>query len=444
MSEPRVLGDEIAQVEGPELVQSIVLALRTARYYGADHPAAQQPLDRLRACLSRLEEAAAAEVVLHVVGYAVFLNGALLQLRGPQVVVSGVLRELLGRVDAGGLRFRGTPTIEALRSFLDLFWRAEVTPGTPLAEGGGIVVERRRYQRAIETEVADQGQTSVVAYAQLLAETQQVYERPAEALDPRRLRRSLTELVDSLQSDPDRVVGLLSLRTTRGEPFAHPVNTSVLSLRLGHAVGLGPGPLADVGMVSLLHDFPDAAACDADTSALRRARMTSSLRVSYPTRRLATVVTYEREMPVESRQAAGFYAGARTPHPTSRIAAITDAFEAHTSGTRERRALSPDVALKTMLGEMGRRFDPTLLKLFINVLGLFPCGTPVRLTDGRTAVVVKSPAGAPVARPRVHVLSGKGEGTVLDLGLAEHAGLAIAHAVDPEELSINVTHLFTI
>ena len=444
--------EDLVAGQGAEVLQSLVLCLRTARYYSVDHSALGPPIERLTGALATFERAGIGDVALVGVGYAFFLNGQLIPLRGPHLLLAGALRDMLGRIDAGGVRFQGVPAPASIRAFIERFWKLEGGAATDLwtAPPAGIALEKRRYTRAVVTEDVDRQETALGSYAQLLSDTQAWAAGGVSGQTPetRRLKRGVADLVDSMRADPDRVLGLLSLRMFKGERFNHQVNTSVLSLRLGHAVGYEAAPLAEVGMVSLVHDFggqtPAVLSCaPGSSSALARAQPALGLRASYETRRLAAVVAYEKGMPLRGDGADG-YAQAKPPFSTSRIATITDAFDVATTASKERAALPPDVALRTMMADIGRRFDPLLLKLFVNVLGLFPVGTPVRLTDGRNAVVVGSPAGAPAARPRVRIVDGRAEGNVIDLGHATHRSIGIAHALDPDEIDINVTQLFTI
>ena len=51
--------------------------------------------------------------------------------------------------------------------------------------------------------------------------------------------------------------------------------------------------------------------------------------------------------------------------------------------------MSPSNVLKFMFGKSGQSFDPVLLKLFVNCVGIIPIGSLVRLDSGSLAVVLK-------------------------------------------------------
>jgi len=73
--------------------------------------------------------------------------------------------------------------------------------------------------------------------------------------------------------------------------------------------------------------------------------------------------------------------------------------------------LSPDRALGYMFDRAGNDYDPILIKVFINILGLFPLGTLLRLDTDELALVVSSPSRDFSKRPLVCVLEKDGEGS---------------------------------
>ena len=96
-------------------------------------------------------------------------------------------------------------------------------------------------------------------------------------------------------------------------------------------------------------------------------------------------------------------------------------------------------AMRSILSDNGRRFDPDILKVFIRTMGIYPIGSVVLLKDGRIGRVVEVNGSAPL-RPRVKIMIDqngreyqKDEGTVVDL--AEDKDLFIARALDPKELA---------
>ncbi|MFW5783759.1 MAG: HD-GYP domain-containing protein [Spirochaetota bacterium] len=124
--------------------------------------------------------------------------------------------------------------------------------------------------------------------------------------------------------------------------------------------------------------------------------------------------------------------------PMARIIAVVDAFEAMVSKRPYRNSMIGYAAMRAILSDNGRRFDPDILKVFIRTMGIYPIGSIVLLKDGRIGRVVDVNGSAPL-RPSVKIMVDENgrefqrdEGEVVHLG--EERDLFIARAVDPKEL----------
>jgi len=91
----------------------------------------------------------------------------------------------------------------------------------------------------------------------------------------------------------------------------------------------------------------------------------------------------------------------------TRIVTIADVYDSMTSGrVYARTPLTPDEALRKMLEKEGKSFDPVLLKVFINMLGIYPAGSVVLLDTGEVGVVMKANP-AELSRPEVAIIADK-------------------------------------
>lgn len=97
--------------------------------------------------------------------------------------------------------------------------------------------------------------------------------------------------------------------------------------------------------------------------------------------------------------------------------AIADRYDALTTArVYRKRNFTPHEALAYVIGNAGTLFDPILVKLFAEIMGLYPPGTLVELNSGELGVVCASPAvGRPLDRPKVRVVAGGEPGSILDL-----------------------------
>ncbi|MDR0496892.1 MAG: HD domain-containing protein [Treponema sp.] len=123
----------------------------------------------------------------------------------------------------------------------------------------------------------------------------------------------------------------------------------------------------------------------------------------------------------------------------ARIVSVADAFEAMVSHKPYRNSMMGYQAMKNLLSDNLRRFDPDVIKAFIQTMGIYPIGSIVLLNNGAMAKVVDVQPTAPL-RPSIRIIAdefGKvfkqDEGELVDL-LVEKS-LFIAKAVDPRELA---------
>jgi HD-GYP domain-containing protein (c-di-GMP phosphodiesterase class II) len=121
----------------------------------------------------------------------------------------------------------------------------------------------------------------------------------------------------------------------------------------------------------------------------------------------------------------------------ARIVSIADAFEAMVSPKPYRSSITGNQAIKNLLSDNSRRFDPTILKAFVLIMGIYPIGSIVRLNNGAIARISEVRAIAPL-RPKVQIIVDQTnkvyrneQGAFLDL-LTEKS-LFIAKAMDTKE-----------
>jgi hypothetical protein len=76
-------------------------------------------------------------------------------------------------------------------------------------------------------------------------------------------------------------------------------------------------------------------------------------------------------------------------HPLGMLVTLTDAYDALTTLRVYQRPYHPAEAIKILNSLSGKHFEPNIMKAFINMLGVYPIGTMVRLTTNEIAIVTK-------------------------------------------------------
>jgi hypothetical protein len=74
-----------------------------------------------------------------------------------------------------------------------------------------------------------------------------------------------------------------------------------------------------------------------------------------------------------------------------------------------------------MLDGSGTEFDPILLKMFINMLGIYPIGSLLEMDTGELALVMDNDTTFDGARPMVVLLAENGNGGYATVGVADLA-----------------------
>jgi HD-GYP domain-containing protein (c-di-GMP phosphodiesterase class II) len=123
---------------------------------------------------------------------------------------------------------------------------------------------------------------------------------------------------------------------------------------------------------------------------------------------------------------------------SARIVAVADAYVAMINERPDRDAVIGHSALKAVLADNGRHFDPRVLKAFIESMGIYPIGSVVQLNNSAIGRVVASHPEVPL-RPVVELIVDEygnqlGERETLDL--LEKKGLFIVKALDPRALGL--------
>lgn len=120
----------------------------------------------------------------------------------------------------------------------------------------------------------------------------------------------------------------------------------------------------------------------------------------------------------------------------SRIIAVADSFEAMNRIRGDRDALIAYTAVRNILNGISKKFDASVVKAFIKVLGIYPPGTFVLLNDGSIGKVYKVRKSTPLYPVLILLMDSQGkkteEGTFLDLLGAKK--LFIVKVLSPEEL----------
>jgi HD-GYP domain-containing protein (c-di-GMP phosphodiesterase class II) len=123
----------------------------------------------------------------------------------------------------------------------------------------------------------------------------------------------------------------------------------------------------------------------------------------------------------------------------ARIVSVADAFEAMVSQKSYRNSMIGYQAMKNLLSDNSRRFDPDVLKAFVRIMGIYPIGSIILLNNKAYGRITDVHSDAPL-RPKIQLLiDASGNALAQDkqvsIDLLNDKHLFITRAVDPKEIS---------
>jgi HD-GYP domain-containing protein (c-di-GMP phosphodiesterase class II) len=238
--------------------------------------------------------------------------------------------------------------------------------------------------------------------------------------------RVVQDMVTNLIEDDAVYSAISTLRIFDDYTFTHSVNVAMLAMCIGRRINLSRRTLVSLGICALFHDLGkieipaevlhkkgklDARELQMiEEHTLNSARLLLKLKATPDSKARILVPLFEHHLKYD----LSGYPNADWKNPLTlfgKIIAIADKYDTLTSSRAYRKSLlSPDRVLGYMFDRAGKHFDPTLIKVFINILGVYPVGTLLRLDTGELALVVSSPSREFSKRPLVCVLEKEQEG----------------------------------
>ena len=287
--------------------------------------------------------------------------------------------------------------------------------------------------------------------------------RSQKLLNIRKAKHLMQKAVDSIMKEESALLGLTNIKNYDEYTFNHSVNVAIYALALGQRIGLPKKLLSHLGMAGLLHDVGKTRIppeilnkteklTPQEWAVIRCHPVTGTeiiLRVKewgeLSTRLISAAFEHHLRYDL-----SGYPRMARKRSTTlfGRIVALADFFDALIR-PRVYRSFPyvSEKILGLMLERAGKDFDPSLVKIFINMIGVFPLGTLALLNTNEMGIVIQNQEDTElIDRPKVCLLTySDGEyrkGKVVDLKeIDESTGAhkrSIVKTLDPNEYNINV------
>jgi putative nucleotidyltransferase with HDIG domain len=219
-------------------------------------------------------------------------------------------------------------------------------------------------------------------------------------------------LLDKLMVDREMCVRVIS--DTGGDRVSgHALNVAVIALLMGRVFGFGEDDMLDLGVGSLLHDMgkldlPDRVR-HADPLLNPREQQAYREHVGLGVALAQRMGLREGALAVvaqhhEMADGSGFPARLSLDRMAigARIVSLINRYDNLCNPAQVAAALTPHEALSLIFAQTRTKFDATMLNAFIRMMGVYPPGSLVQLTDDRYATVVSCNSSRPL-KPRVLV-----------------------------------------
>jgi len=288
---------------------------------------------------------------------------------------------------------------------------AEASAGAPSAGRESVVERRQRVALAAQRDALQRCQQQFVE-ANLACKTltEMVMNRPRVA---REQSEALSRaLVEKMLGQGESCIRLLS-EVAGDKASAHAVNVTVLSLLLGKTFGLSQEDMQDLGVGAMLHDVGKL---DLPERLRHREDHFSPSEALYYQEHVAHGASHARRMGLsegaqrvveqhhEHADGTGFPLRLSSDRMTvgARIVALVNRYDNLCNPNVPSRALTPHESLSLLFAQGKTKFDAAIMGAFIKMMGVYPPGSAVQLTDERFAIVVAVNSNRPL-KPRVLV-----------------------------------------
>lgn len=272
-------------------------------------------------------------------------------------------------------------------------------------------------------------------------------------------RRIVYNLIDSLSHDEFGLLALTTIKNFDEYTYNHSLNVGVFSLALGQRIGLSKKDLAQVGTAGLLHDigkvsidkniiYKDGRLSENEWEAVKLhsqfgVEQILQTRGLDETGLVSMAVCYQHHWNVDG---TGYprRKGTEKPFLFSKIVRICDSYDAMTTArVYQPIPYLPHIALRVLWQLRHICFDPVLVKVFIQLSGLYPLGSCLEMSNGEVALVTRQNPGH-FSLPIIKILMDKNQsivdGQTIDLSVDKH--IHIKRPVYPQKYSINPAEFF--
>ncbi|MGC8720635.1 MAG: HD-GYP domain-containing protein [Thermodesulforhabdaceae bacterium] len=264
--------------------------------------------------------------------------------------------------------------------------------------------------------------------------------------------KMMKNVVDKLINDTSTMLFLINVKQKKEEVFHHALNVCMLSLLLARACDISAEDMITIGLGALFHDIGKLKI--PKSLLLKTAPLTKPERAFlqlHPQFGLDIVSNIE-SFPAEPKRIIGEHHetldGKGYPKGlkgnqigiTTRIVSIVNTYDNLCNPMIIEKAMTPYHALAFMYKKMKDKLDVKFMEVFIKLLGIYPPGTIVKLSNGAIGIVIAKSAIHP-HKPSVLIYDPETPPSRAPIiSLEENPSLRIEKTLHPSSLSQEVLY----
>lgn len=460
----------ILEEESANIINGLALVLKTAQIHDINNIAVVKAIHKLIELLNTL--LSEGRITLQLMGEHFYMNEERVRHAVEYISSFDFMIEEFTKIGLGSITFQDTLEEQDVKVLITAVLRAgssetpfetlldEMEPVDSLTVKEAVEI-KRDISEFEKKRLIKKSYSNAVSIMKGVTDTIQTNER----INLARSKRVIGSIVDHIveQEYQSTLLGMTAIKDYDEYTYFHSVNVSILSISLGNKIGLPRKLLAELGLAALFHDIgkvdipievlnKPSKLTDADWIVMKQhpwlgaAKIMQFKGVNMASINIA-ISAFEHHI---NSDLSGYPKVETTFHPElfSKIISIADRYDAITSSrVYSRTAHTPADALSIMYSLSGNELDTPLLKMFIQMIGVYPIGCLVVLDTNELGLVLENNQDSKYTdRPRVLLIAdstgNKIESTEVDLTETDENGSfvrSIANTLDSTQYGIDLS-----
>ncbi len=223
-----------------------------------------------------------------------------------------------------------------------------------------------------------------------------------DRINMKNAKRAIQKMVAVVSEDPDKVVTLLRVADIKNQLAFHSVNVAMYSILIAIKMGLPKQKIAEIGVCGLFHDIGMLKVpldIRNTPGPLGREQWqhiwnhpVEGAKMLLRTDRMVEVISRAIQVTFQHQMREDDMGYPQTIHKEvlnlyTRIIKVADAFDAMTTDRPHRPMKDEEVAFHEIMDQSDTAYERLLVKVLVNIMGVYPVGTSVKLNTGEIGIV---------------------------------------------------------